>query len=204
MITKMKKYTFLVFHRDYEPFLTQLRDLGVVDITLKSAGNIENNEQLQAALQHEDELRRLLQQGAPDQMIQERAAIEQRIAEAKTAQQQVAIWGDFDAKRIAELQEAGYTLRFFACADKAYKEEWGIAVANEGGKTYFVVVDNSTSRNIDIPELQEKATELPQPEKSAAQWSQEIDHLKGLLVAADARIEAWKVANLEKLKQSTD
>ena len=201
MITQMKKYTFLVFHRDYEPFLTQLRDLGVVDIRLKSAGDIENDEQLQAALQHEDELRRLIAQGAPDQMIQERAAIEQRIADAKTAQQQVAIWGDFDAKRIAELQEAGYTLRFFACADKAYKEEWGIAVANEGGKTYFVVVDNSTSRNIDIPELQEKATELPQPEKSAAQWSQEIDHMKGLLAAADARIEAWKVANLEKLKQ---
>ena len=201
MITQMKKYTFLVFHRDYEPFLTQLRELGVVDITLKSAGDIENDEQLQAALRHEDELRRLLQQGAPDQIIQERAAIEQRIADAKTAQQQVAIWGDFDAKRITELQEAGYTLRFFACADKTYREEWGIAVAHEGGKTYFVVVDNSTSRNIDIPELQEKATELPQPEKSAAQWNQEIDHLKGLLAAADARIEAWKVANLEKLKQ---
>ena len=201
MITQMKKYTFLVFHRDYEPFLTQLRELGVVDITLKSAGDIENDEQLQAALQHEDELRRLIAQGAPDQMIQERAAIEQHIADAKTAQQQVAIWGDFDAKRIAELQEAGYTLRFFTCADKAYKEEWGIAVANEGGKTYFVVVDNSTSRNIDNSDLLENATELPQPEKSAAQWNQEIDHLKGLLAAADARIEAWKVANLEKLKQ---
>ena len=201
MITQMKKYTFLVFHRDYEPFLTQLRDLGVVDITLKSAGDIENNEQLQAALQHEDELRRLIKQGAPDQMLQERAAIEQRIADASQEAEKAAVWGDFDTKRIVELQEAGYTLRFFCCSEKAYKEEWGIAVANEGGKTYFVVVDNSASQNIDIQELQEKATELPQPEKSAAQWNQEIDHLKGLLAAADARIEAWKVANLEKLKQ---
>ena len=29
MITQMKKYTFFVFHRDYEPFLEQLRELGV-------------------------------------------------------------------------------------------------------------------------------------------------------------------------------
>ncbi|MBQ8940050.1 MAG: ATPase V [Paludibacteraceae bacterium] len=201
MITQMKKYTFLVFHRDYEPFLTQLRELGVVDITLKSAGDIENDETLQAALQHEDELRRLIKQGAPDQMLQERAAIEQRIADAKQEAEKAAVWGDFDTKRIAELQEAGYKLRFFCCSEKAYKEEWGIVVANEGGKTYFVVVDNSASQNIDKSDLLENATELPQPAKSAAQWDQEIDHLKGLLAAADARIEAWKVANLERLEQ---
>ena len=99
MITQMKKYTFLVFHRDYEPFLTQLRDLGVVHITQKAAGLIENDEALQAALQKEDELRRLLQQGAPDQLIQERDAIQQRIAETKEAAKQAAVWGDFDAKR---------------------------------------------------------------------------------------------------------
>ena len=54
MITQMKKYTFLVFHRDYEPFLEQLRELGVVHITQKAAGLIEDDADLQAALQHED------------------------------------------------------------------------------------------------------------------------------------------------------
>ena len=201
MITPMKKYTFLVFHRDYEPFLTQLRDLGVVDITLKSAGVIENDEKLQAALQHEDGLRRLIKQGAPDQMLQERAAIEQRIAEAGQEAKRVAVWGEFDSARIQALKEAGYTLRFFACPEKAYREEWGIKVAEKEGKIYFVVVDNSISRNTDHSELLEQATELPQPEKSAAQWNQETSHLKGLLAAADARIEAWKVANLERLKK---
>ena len=201
MIIQMKKYTFLVFHRDYETFLTQLRDLGVVDITLKSAGVIENDEALQAALQHEDELRRLLKQGAPDQLIQERANIEQRIAEAGQEAEKAAVWGDFDSARIQALKEAGYTLRFFACPEKTYREEWGIKVAEKEGKTYFVVVDNSITPNIDNSELIENATELPQPEKSAAQWRQETDHLKGLLAAADARIEAWKIANLDRLQQ---
>lgn len=200
MITQMKKYTFLVFHRDYEPFLKQLRDLGVVHITQKAAGLIEDDEQLQAALQHEDELRRLLKQGAPDQMIQERAEIEQRIAEAQQAAGQVAVWGDFDPARIQALKEAGYTLRFFVCSASAFQEEWGIKVSEKEGKTYFVNLDNSISRNIDNSELLEKATEIPQPEKSAAQYMLEVENLKGLLAAANARIEAWQLANIEDIK----
>ncbi len=200
MITQMKKYTFLVFHRDYEPFLKQLRDLGVVHITQKAAGLIEDNEQLQAALQHEDELRRLLKQGAPDQLLAERANIEQSIADAQTAAQQAAVWGEFDPARIQQLKEAGYTLRFFVCSASAFQEEWGIKVSEKEGKTYFVNLDNSISRNIDNSELLEKATEIPQPEKSAAQWLHEVENLKGLLAAANARIEAWQLANIEDVK----
>jgi len=192
MITQMKKYTFLVFHRDYEPFLTQLRDLGVVDITLKSAGDIENDEQLQAALQHEDELRRLIAQGAPDQLLAERANIEQSIADAQTAAQQAAVWGDFDATRIQELKDAGYTLRFYSCPTSAFREEWGIVINIKEGKTYFVQVDNPTSQDIDS-EMLEKVTEIPAPEKSEAQWNQEVENLNRLLAAANARIEAWTV-----------
>ena len=200
MITQMKKYTFLVFHRDYEPFLTQLRDLGVVHITQKAAGLIEDDEQLQAALQHEDELRRLLKQGAPDQLLAERANIEQSIADAQTAAQQAAVWGDFDPARIQALKDAGYTLRFFACSTSAFQEEWGIKVSEKEGKTYFVNLETSESRNLEISALLEKATELPQPEKSASLYMQEVEHLKGLLAAANARIEAWQLANIEKLQ----
>lgn len=199
MISQMKKYTFLVFHRDYETFLSQLRDLGVVHITQKAAGLIEDNESLQAALQHEDELRRLIAQGAPDQMIQERAAIEERIAAAKEAAQHAAIWGDFNPERIAALQAAGYTLRFFVCSEKAYLEEWGVAVTNEGGKTYFVQVNHAGEEPQDMSET--AATEIAQPEKSASQWLQEAEHLKGLLAAADARIEVWQKANMDDLRR---
>ena len=195
MITQMKKYTFLVFHRDFEDFLAQLRDLGVVDITLKSAGLIENDETLQADLQREDELRRLLKQGAPDQLLQERAAIEQRIADTKVAAQQASVWGEFDSMRIQALNEAGYQLCFFVCPTSAYKAEWGIVVNEKEGKTYFVQVLES----IDLSDT--SAIEIPQPEKSEAQWNQEVEHLNGLLAAANARIEAWQLANTERLQK---
>ena len=57
MITKMKKYTFLVFHRDYEAFLEQLRSLGVVHITEKASGTAEDAT-LQSLLQQADRLRK--------------------------------------------------------------------------------------------------------------------------------------------------
>ncbi|MBR6493311.1 MAG: ATPase V [Paludibacteraceae bacterium] len=190
----MKKYTFLVFHRDYEAFLTQLRELGVVHITQKAAGLIENDEALQAALQREDELRRLINQGAPDQLLQERANIQQRIAETQEAAKQAAVWGDFDAARLQAIKDAGYQLRFFVCPNNAFQAEWGIEVNSAEGKTYFVAINpvNLT----DTP-----ATEIPEPEKSAAQWNQETEHLNGLLAAANARIEAWQLANIDSLKQ---
>jgi len=190
MITQMKKYTFLVFHRDYEPFLTQLRELGVVHITQKAAGLIEDDADLQAALQHEDELRRLLKQGAPNQLIAERNEVNERIVAAQEAARQAAVWGDFDAARIESLKEAGYTLRFYECSSKAFEEGWGIKVNEVGGKTYFVAL-----------EALEDLTELPVPQKSEAAWLQEVEHLKGLLAAANARIEAWQLANKERLEQ---
>ena len=201
MITQMKKYTFLVFHRDYEPFLEQLRELGVVHITQKAAGLIEDDADLQAALQHEDEIRRLLKQGAPDQLIAERNEVKEHIAAAQEAAKQAAVWGEFDAKRIAELKDAGYTLHFYECASKAFQEEWGIKVNEAGGKTYFVVVETSKLRDVETSNIEDHATPLPMPEKSSAQWNLEIEQLKGLLAAANARIEAWQLANKERLEK---
>ena len=68
MISQMKKYTFLVFHRDYDAFLEQLREKGVVHITEKADG-LADNEELQAALVQADELRRIIRAGAPDQLM---------------------------------------------------------------------------------------------------------------------------------------
>ena len=198
MISQMKKYTFLVFHRDYEPFLTQLRDLGVVHITQKAAGLIENDESLQAALQHEDDLRKLLKQGATDELLQERASIVERISAAQETAQQASVWGEFDPAHIQALKEAGYTLRFFSCPIKSFQEEWGIKVSEKEGKTYFVQVSLPSEEAVDLSET--AAIEMPAPEKSEALWLQEVESLKAQLAEVDARIEAWKKENIDKLQ----
>lgn len=44
MITKMKKLIFLVHNKEYEPFLEQLRSLGVVHVIKKQQGAIQDAE----------------------------------------------------------------------------------------------------------------------------------------------------------------
>ena len=192
MITQMKKYTFLVFHREYEAFLEQLREVGVVHVTEKAAGMAEDAH-LQELLAKADNARKLIAQGAPDQLLQEKAALESRIAATQKEVNKMAIWGDFSAERIAQLKEAGYTLRYFTCPKKLFQEEWGIVVAEQGAMVFFVQVNNAD----DAPEgCQEQYLN----EKSAADLQKDVEGLNGLLVAQNARIELWAKENIPALE----
>lgn len=192
MITQMKKYTFLVFHREYETFLEQLREVGVVHVTEKAAGMAEDAH-LQELLAKADNARKLIAQGAPDQLLQEKAALESRIAATQKEVNKMAIWGDFSAERIAQLKEAGYTLRYFTCPKKLFQEEWGIVVAEQGATVYFVQVNNTD----DAPEV---CQEQYLNEKSAADLQKDVEGLNGLLVAQNARIELWAKENIPALE----
>ena len=192
MITQMKKYTFLVFHREYEAFLEQLREAGVVHVTEKAAGMAED-EHLQALLTEVEATRKLIAQGAPDQLLTEKANLEQRIAATKKEAEKMAVWGDFSAERIEDLKQAGYTLRYFTCSKKSFQEEWGIVVAEQGGTVYFVQVNNAG-------EAPEGCQEQYLSQKSAADLLKDVEGLNGLLVAQNARIELWAKENIPALE----
>ena len=200
MITKMKKYTFLVFHRDYEAFLEQLRSLGVVHITEKASGTAEDAT-LQSLLQQADRLRKTIAQGAPDQLLQEKANVESRIAATEKEAQAMAVWGDFSAKSIEKLQQAGYSLRFFVCPQKKFDAEWGTEVAVEKGQVYFVVVEKAGEEAALSEELLAHATELTISKKSSSALLQDVEGLKGLLAAQNARIELWQKEQLPAMEQ---
>ncbi len=200
MITQMKKYTFLVFHRDYEAFLEQLRSLGVVHITEKASGTAEDAT-LQSLLQQADRLRKTIAQGAPDQLLQEKANVESRIAATEKEAKAMAVWGDFSAERIEQLQQAGYSLRFFVCPQKKFDAEWGTEVAVEKGQVYFVVVEKAGEESALSEDLQAHATELTLSKKSSAALLQDVEGLKGLLAAQNARIELWQKEQLPAMEQ---
>lgn len=200
MITQMKKYTFLVFHRDYEAFLEQLRSLGVVHITEKASGTAEDAT-LQSLLQQADRLRKTIAQGAPDQLLQEKANVESRIAATEKEAKTMAVWGDFSAERIEQLQQAGYSLRFFVCPQKKFDAEWGTEVAVEKGQVYFVVVEKAGDEAEQPEDLQAYATELTLSKKSSAALLHDVEGLKGLLAAQNARIELWQKEQLPAMEQ---
>ena len=200
MITQMKKYTFLVFHREYEAFLEQLRDLGVVHVTEKAAG-MADDAHLQELLAKADNARKLIAQGAPDQLLNEKAALEQRIAATQKEADKMAIWGDFSAERMEQLKAAGYTLRYFSCPKKLFQEEWGIVVAEQGATVYFVQVtssgDEAKGESLEASVCQEQYLN----QKSAADLLKDVEGLNGLLVAQNARIELWAKENIPALEE---
>ena len=50
MIAKMNKYSFLIYHKEFETFLEKLRLLCVVHVEIRQTGEMEN-ENLQSLLQ---------------------------------------------------------------------------------------------------------------------------------------------------------
>ena len=199
MITQMKKYTFLVFHREYEAFLEQLRDLGVVHVTEKAAG-MADDAHLQELLAKADNARKLIAQGAPDQLLTEKANLEQRIAATQKEAEKMAIWGDFSTERMEQLKAAGYTLRYFTCPKKLFQEEWGIVVAEQGAMVYFVQVTSSGDEAKD-ESLEAGVQEQYLNQKSAADLQKDVEGLNGLLVAQNARIELWAKENIPALEE---
>lgn len=191
MITQMKKYTFLVFHKEYDAFLEQLREAGVVHVSEKAQGAAEDPK-LQELLQKQKELQHIMDQGAPDQLIQERADVLKRIAETEKEAEQASVWGEFSQEKIQALKKAGYQLRFFACPKDKFQEEWGVAVAEQGGRIYFAALNAPAEI---------EGCEAVALGKSAADLRKDVEALRGLLAAADARIEAWQLANKESLAQ---
>ncbi|MBO5818059.1 MAG: ATPase V [Paludibacteraceae bacterium] len=199
MITQMKKYTFLVFHREYEAFLEQLREVGVVHITEKAAG-MADDAHLQELLAKAENTRKIIAQGAPDQLLTEKANLEQRIASTKKEADRMAIWGDFSAERLEQLKAAGYTLRYFSCAKKLFQEEWGIVVAEDGTTVYFVHVSKTSEPSELLNTVLELCQEQQLNSKSAAELLKDVEGLNGLLVAQNARIELWAKENIPALE----
>ena len=176
MIAKMKKLTFLVYHKEYDAFLKSIRDLGVVHVATKAQGSAEN-----AALQ--ESIRLSARYAAAIKMLQglnvQPAAAHtgnagkgtEALAEMEDVQQQIqqvahklqAVekelvqlepWGDFDPKSVARLRDAGYQIDFYICSDKQFKEEWvdlynATEINHIGSKLYFVTV-MPKGENIDL------------------------------------------------------
>lgn len=176
MIAKMKKLTFLVYHKEYDAFLKSIRDLGVVHVATKAQGSAEN-----AALQ--ESIRLSARYTAAIKMLQglnvQPAAAHtgdagkgtEALAEIEDVQQQIQqvahklqavekelvqleSWGDFDPKSVARLRDAGYQIDFYICSDKQFKEEWvdlynATEINHVGSKLYFVTV-MPKGENIDL------------------------------------------------------
>ncbi|MCQ2312117.1 MAG: ATPase V [Paludibacteraceae bacterium] len=200
MIEKMTKYTFLVFHGDYEAFLTSIREAGVVHINEKAEGYAEN-ENLQQVLAKANNLERILRQGASDELVQQRTELEAQLATVKAEIQRMSVWGNFDTKKLQLMRENGYDLHFYICPTAQYNEEWGgVVVGEAGGKVYFVEVRPLTlqdrcaegSQTASAEGLVITADEVKLNEHNVAQLEADKVAIEKQLEANAKAVEAWQ------------
>lgn len=175
MIERMKKLTFLVYHKMYQDFLEHLRELGVVHVIQKQQGAVQDAA-LEENIQAMNRMKAVL--GALEPLVAESgqggaetitaaAAIEQydSLSESRTANDQamqallrnrqiLAGWGDFDPQKVAQLESAGYYMKFFTCPLRSFDPAWeseynAIEIERDKQKVNFVTV-NPVGKSVDI------------------------------------------------------
>ena len=197
MIAKMKKIAFLVYHKEYDAFLKNVRELGVVHVTTKKQGAAENDalqdnirqtakyaaaikflrhqeveqaDHLGDARKGEACLEQLEALQSKHQHIAQRiVAVEKEIAAAEP-------WGNFSNENIVKLEKAGYKINFYICSEKQFDQKWielynAFIINKIGSKLYFITLTVSGS----CDELEVEMARLPQ--ESLAELKRKKDTL---------------------------
>lgn len=183
MITKMKKYTFLVFYKDYETFLYRIRELGVVHVAermhgapdnpalqerirlsarLTSAIKLLQGTQPGKSLQKGDTAQGLKALEDMDEVLNEKIRLNQQLQAYQKERAALEAWGDFEPESIKRLHEVGYQVNFYICSDRAFREEWlteyhAMEINRVGSKIYFITF----TRQGELPELEVESAKLP-------------------------------------------
>lgn len=201
MVTKMKKISFLAFHKGYEEFLEHLRNLGIVHVVEKQEG-VLSDESLQESVRlmqryqnAMDELQKLadkqVKAGAERKSAEEILAVyekyvankqvlEQKLQSLNRDAQQLQVWGDFSGESIQRLNRAGYVIKFFTSPLKSFKQEWvdeynAIEIYSDKQKICFVTI-TPLNKVVDID------AELCQlPESSLSEIESETAKVEQLL-----------------------
>lgn len=220
MIEKMKKFTFLVTDKEYEGFISSLRQQGVVHVQQLQQG--ASSQELQQALDLESRYvaaLRVLDSAAKTYQVAPHAPalgqasdslevltrIENIQAEEQTLMHErdaiekdirvLEPWGNFDMKALQRLAQAsGLTVGFFRCSSKFFRQEWA--------DHYFAIPVNEMSKSTyfltfseEKPDIEAEQIFLPQEslqEKRAQLDSvlQKLDLIHGELLYIEKQLRS--------------
>ena len=165
MITKMKKLTFLIYHKDYESFLKQMQELGMLHVETTQEGGLQSSSELEEKMQLTEHVAALAARlealaadsgtddGADaaaivarmDAMDEEHHRTELELQRLRKDEAALLPWGDFSPERVDGLADVGYVMRFFVCPERNFDSGWAeaynaIVVERREGRVYFVTL----------------------------------------------------------------
>ena len=186
MITKMKKLTFLVYHKEYETFLNGVRDLGVVHVAEKQQGVADNTElqdsiRLSGRLQMTEKLLQALKPAKSavtetaasaarglevlnevDELQAEKNKLQQLLQTYQKEKAALEPWGNFEPASLSRLHDAGLTVGFYSCSESNYDDLWeetynAMVINRLSSRVYFVTV----TKNAEGVDLDAEQAKLP-------------------------------------------
>jgi V/A-type H+-transporting ATPase subunit I len=224
MIVKMKRYTFLVYHKQYTDFLEKIRDLGVLHIIDRPEGNSENEllrEKMLVASRIKNTLRlfeKLIPKGvAPHEAkdsfdavelinkaeaaLAEKDAKQQKLSALEKESERMEAWGSFSPERIEDLKNAGFELNFFACNIRKFNQEWEVLynafeIETTTTTRYFVTVTRP-GQLIDID-----ADPVKLSEYTSAEIDAQIAELKTEIELYNQELIDFAVSEFNTLKSA--
>lgn len=193
MVAKLIKYTFVIYHREYDDLLRKLRDAGVVHIVTKpDFHECKSAAKDMVLLKRFKKSTRLLSLSAPDTIPSASAGnpeevlsgLESKFREMEEAGRRLEMlkpelekaepWGDFDPLTLEKLRDAGWEVSLFSCSLSKYLSRWEEEhaveeISHDKGIIHFAIV-HPAGANPDIEADQERL-----PERSAGRVLEEIE-----------------------------
>lgn len=226
MIVKMSKYAFMVYHKEYDAFLNELRNLGVLHV--KEINSIRDNSDLQTLLSERKRLAQAIRfcEGINKHSgmaltpagkvnkedglrLEEQLEVLQEkkhklLATKASLEKDIAymeLWGDFDYKNIRLLKEAGYELNFFSCPTSHYEPKWGdeynaFLVNNVQSVTYFVTVTK-----VGTP-IEVDAERAKMPTKGLSELQADYNRFGASMKALEKETESFAAQHYETLVEA--
>lgn len=205
MIVPMYKYSFVIYHREYDEFLEELARIGVVDVSI-NRNDIDDNVRNKLLLnaQISDMVRVLNNRKIPPVQFEADKDGITVLAEVKEVQTQIEKlshksnllkkeislaepWGDYSTEIIKKLNDEGYAIRFFITPERRFTKDLLenpdiIEINRLQSSIYFVAIQRTEDiMDIDADEIKIPAFSPQTLKETLTQSECEIIKLNKLL-----------------------
>ncbi|MEX2369644.1 MAG: V-type ATPase 116kDa subunit family protein [Bacteroidales bacterium] len=219
----MKKYSFIVFHQDYQEFLNKLGKLGVLHVIERE--HVNKDEELKEERRYLRRLNRVIdildrgevpatvkqEEVVPDpelvekqveeieSVIREIKALKNEQEELRKEQEQLLPWGEFDTQDLDKLKDAGYHVKFYRCLTSQFDPVWEEAchlflINKHEGKHYFLILQKEGE------ETEINAEEIEPGNRSLSELKAAIDSLGAQIDKAESKLEEFRISSAPSLK----
>lgn len=221
MIGKMTKYTFLVFHKEYDDFLKELREQGVLHVKERESGEAMPNSPLRDLLNSKSQLDELKKDmlhtlGKTEACATGSATDIETVAreyadfgtqrnaltlELNNMQQDYDLlqpWGKIDWESVARIENAGYSVAFYSTTmlPEDDRRAFNLIEVGETGTRQLYLAVNPKETHVDL-----MAEQILLPRMDVDALHDEIEAQKAKIRTLDEEKKAYAVTHLQDVER---